>query len=715
MKNFVALQFLLLFAVCAKAQVVTNEYNTYDEDKKCLYRHVVNYNAAKERASETIYMKQKNDDGTWSTEKMVDRGVYTYEYDAMGRLAMKQLRYEKDELESYRIYVTYNDGETIYKQYTIDEDNNTRFERIWGAYADGNQSLATISRVDHHADCYLRYDHDGNVIERGRFYGEDGDDDFMLPRYRYDGFGLESTVTRIDGDWGETKYYRYNDKAMLVEYAEIEDGDDDGEREVYTYDDLGRILTSTRYSLTSNNDGDNETQPLYAKHFAGNRLDDIIGDSYTWTVREKYEFTYANDEVYGLTNSWYNGFGFCGPVASYKYADYDYDGDEREKGTMTFTRDASGKLLAIDVDADEDTQTKVTVDDKGHITKVDSYSEWYREYDDNGNELPEPVLDGYSSSTISYTWDGENLIKVDFNEEYYNSWLEQPEHYSNSYSYTYGDGMIQMKDPYNTTTLEDDGTRVRITYHGSYDNDYVVVEKQTEDVKFAFTNPFVETKELALDSIKVVSRKGRVVQASTQSDDYDEVFLTASDNSNGYRVRTNIDANDYYHVKMYSGKAYCYDIKDNLRFVVEGEKLLKEYIYTDEVYSVVVGGGDSPRGARKVLGTTPEGACTIREYHYDNHGNLIGVTTSEQDENGNITVDYAIEYVYDEASGIDGVNVAQGFVLNGRSLGIDGNQHFSLYDINGRTIATAVTTYTFNASGIYLMKIGGKTVKIQVK
>lgn len=243
------------------------------------------------------------------------------------------------------------------------------------------------------------------------------------------------------------------------------------------------------------------------------------------------------------------------------------------------------------------------------------------------------------------------------------------------------------------------------------DNNYVVVEKQTEDVKFAFTNPFVETKELALDSIKVVSRKGRVVQASTQNNKYDEIFLTAC-SSDGYRVRSNIDIDDYYHVKMYSGKAYCYDIRDNLRFVVEGEKLLKEYIYTDELSSVVVGGGDSPRGARKVLGTTPEGACTIREYHYDNYGNLIGVTTSEQDGNGNITVDYAIEYVYDETSDIKGVNVTQGFVLNGRSLGIDGNQRFSLYDINGRTIATAVTTYTFNASGIYLMKIGGKTVKI---
>lgn len=707
MKKYYTLFTVLLTATCAGAQNITDEYQTYDDNRECIYRHVVNYNAAKERASETVFKKEKLGEGSWSNEKQVDRGVYTYEYDRQGRLTMKQLKYENDELDSYRIYVTYTPDETIYKHYSLTEWD-TRFKSIWGVYVSGEQSLASTNDRDSYDRNYVRYDRQGNVVERGSIYKED-DEIELFPERIYKWSDLEETIDqRIDGN-KETKrkYFRYDENTKLIEYWEITlRHEDDGYRVVYAYDDLGRIVSRTKYRIDWNDDEndivDTEIQGNHAPRKESSYTPEDFDESkYSWVLEEREEYAYATDEVYSLTSGWYNEFGYCGPIAECKHCEYD-EYDEVTETSLLFHRDANGKLLSAEMKSNDPymTQPVISVDENGHITSVVLDHNWYDELEDGS------IKDyGHEHTETIYTWEGENLVRVDYNEEYKNPWDEGS--YTDSYTYAYGNGKIEMHDQYSTKTLEKDGNRIKLTETGSYYKYYVIAERQTEDVRFVLARPFEETRELGLDSIKVLSRKGRVVHASSYRWNDDEMYLIAGDTEGGYMLCPNMSADEYFHIVKEGNVAYCYDIEDRLCYVIDGERLMKEIDYADEVSNVVVGS--------KAPGIDPSSSCTIREYIYDANGNLVGIKVSKQDSNGNVSEEYALSYTYDAASGIESISTASGFELNGRTLGTSSDMSFTICDLNGRTIATDVNSFTFTQSGVYVMKTGSKSVKIYVK
>lgn len=720
----------MLLALGAQAQIIADEYQTYDEHNRDLYRHVISYNAAKERASETVYRKHKSETGEWQTEELVTRGVYTYEYDSKGRMTMKQLKYENDEyLDSYRIYITYNDNETIYTKYELSEDNDLDFWHAWGTYTDGKQSFTTVAESEyrHDEDFYMRYDHDGNIIERGYVIDEGTSAPVVYrPRKKYKWNGTEEQeLSYYDGATNHT-YFHYDDKARLVECYRIYDGYRGmSGRILYTYDNLGRVTKQEVFNLEWDED-DEEMVDVIPSHKENQVLGDKelswdIDREYHWQLESVEEFTYATDEVYGMTSSWYNGFGFCGPVSLYKYTEYDDEGEieEYDSGVVTFNRDSNGKLLSVTYDMGDSFSPTVIVDDKGHIVKTAVNDEYWENWNEQGEWVDEPIYAGYSKEEMNYTWEGDNLVKVENSYEYFNKmWMEQPESSYESYTLTYADGSVTMQDPYESSTLETGNGRIKVTRKSSYDTEYAVAEKQTETVRFALRRPYEETIGLGLDSVKVLSRKGRVVHVSTNRDSYnsDAEYLVANDIEQGYMLMPNIAPDDYFHIVKEGDVAYCYDIADRITYVVKGELLIKEYVYNEEYELSPIEPGDRNNSMRAgAFNSNPSGSCYIREYIYDDKGNLMGIKVSEQDKNGNVSEDYKLTYTYDPATGIRSISTAQGFSLNGRTLGTRDNVRFSIYDLNGRPIASSVDTFTFDAPGTYIMKSGNKSVKVNVK
>ncbi|MBD5304468.1 MAG: hypothetical protein HDS18_06925 [Bacteroides sp.] len=56
--------------------------------------------------------------------------------------------------------------------------------------------------------------------------------------------------------------------------------------------------------------------------------------------------------------------------------------------------------------------------------------------------------------------------------------------------------------------------------------------------------------------------------------------------------------------------------------------------------------------------------------------------------------------------------------VEGRTISVianDENATFDLYSINGATVALGVESYSVNASGVYVVKVGSKAVTVLVK
>lgn len=707
----------MLLALGAQAQVIVDEYNTYDEDNHDLYRYVVSYNANKERASETVYRKHKEYDGTWSKEERIDRGIYSYEYDSKGRMTRKEVKYENEEyLDSYYVEITYGPNETIYKQYEDD-----RLCKMWGTFPTGEQSLATMSEYDDRPDFYARYNKAGFITERGRY---DKYEDEYTPFAIYDESGLEMKKRSNS----RNKYYRYNADGKVVEYIEL---DYDDFRQLVTYDNLGRILKIETYELSDDNEWAEPVDPLPDNHAAPHReyqkpLDEDISNL-DWVLEEVTEYTYANDEVYDVTSGWYNEFGFCGPVTTMSNKEYE-DGELEEAVSITFTRNAAGKITSVDYNVvGSDLKPEFTIDSNGHITGTKMREEYdYEEpiWTPDGEFTGEfRNVHGFYEQLVEYTWSGDNLMKVVETSSYFNSDIpNKTESRTETRTYAYGTNLVTCTDTdnygySNIYSIDTSDGRIKQVYKDSWgDEKYFIIDKQKENVKFQLRRPFTETPALGLDSIKVISQAGRVLHVGG-TEYSEEDCINAANFVQGYPFRSNCSVKDYFHVKKDNGQFYCYDYKDRITYIVKGNLLMKEYDYdVEELVSRednYIGGGGTRAQA---LSTTPTEACYIREYQYDANGNLIAVIASERDKDGKITQDYKLTYTYDpESVGIQSISTNRGFRLNGRNLGANDGVTFSLYDLNGRPVATSVNDFTFDVPGTYIMKTGNKAVKINVK
>ncbi len=155
-------------------------------------------------------------------------------------------------------------------------------------------------------------------------------------------------------------------------------------------------------------------------------------------------------------------------------------------------------------------------------------------------------------------------------------------------------------------------------------------------------------------------------------------------------------------------------------FVLNGNRLVKEYVYRDEQLDM---GGSS--GSVELPGvevsaksiTIPAGqAYDEITYVYDNEGLLVGKNVATVDSKGTTTEETSIEYKY-VAAGVETIEVdaAPKAILNGRTLGFSGNEEFTIYTVDGRVIASSTTSFTLPATGIYIIAVNGQSFKLHVK
>ena len=741
-------------ALKAKSDGILDEYQEKVGD--CIYRYVYAYNDKNMRSSETIYKKVKTD-GKWGQEQLYTVGRYTYEYDTRGRLSVKTVMYdENDDFETYRVMVSYGDGVTEYTKYVYDEyEQKYRTTQRWSYYDNG--VLASYTDYEFR-DGTVSSTFDTNGVNTGyTFRGSKmtfgGELNSPVVTY-YEGDGWDDATQQYTS-WTPTKQEKYTYDAntgKLAEYVvfdEYYDGYYDADRYTYSYDELGRLVAIREYDNVGDDDTAGSIDP--GGDLNGDGVIDendrpvvataktVSTDNTEWELYTEEMYTYFNDDVYGVGNTWHDVFGMDGPLARIDVID-----EEGERLATVFTRDADGKLTGItfpnQVTEPNHTSTdKATIDANGQILKIEEeYSYKSGSWEDDPNYNGEEYST-YSYFATEYTWENGQVTTahvIDKYESTSNGETNSGEwHETNRYAY--GDGKVTFstyegnaQSPNSTTVIEEQGN-MRKVHHcqyggGSYTEDeYVARYVQTEDISFVRPNLAADVEGMTADSTIVISVPGRVVCAYEgeynsgfgylSSDDYYSSLLDADNTA--YYANT-ISGSTYFTVEHDGGETVCRDILGRPIYILTDGRLTREYKYYDVAQDVGSPVEPETRAAVMLTADIPAGqAYDEITYKYDAEGRLTGKTEVSVDENGTRTEEITLEYKYDEASGIASVeaDAKVGVTLDGRRIGLSDNSAFSVCTVGGQVIAAGVTSYTFNSPGIYIINVGGITTKVAVK
>lgn len=737
----------------ANANNILDEYEEKDEDR--IYRYVYAYDKNKMRSSETIYLKEKTD-GVWGEEKLYTVGRYTYEYDTQDRLSVKTVTYDENDLfDTYRVMVTYGDGVTEYKKYIWDDsDNMYRLNESWSYHDNG--VLASYVEYNYDGDIETGSTFDANGVSTGYiFYGSykmtfDGElNNPVVTYYHLDWNGDDTSTWNME----KQETYKYDpSNGRLVEYTLYDNYYDeyyDAKKYTYTYDELGRIIAIREYDEAGNDESNGSTDP--GADINGDGVVDEndrpvytaartrVTDDVEWELYYEEMYTYYNNDVYGVGNTWHDVFGMDGPLARIDVID-----EEGERLATVFTRDADGKLTGItfpnQVTEPNHTSTdKATIDANGQILKIEEeYSYKSGSWEDDPNYNGEEYST-YSYFATEYTWENGQVTTAHVTDKYENTVNGETSsgewHETNRYAY--GDGKVTFstydgdgQTPNSTTVIEEQGNMRKVHHRqyggGSYTEDeYVARYVQTEDISFVRPNLAADVEGMTADSTIVISVPGRVVCAYEgeynsgfgylSSDDYYSSLLDADNTA--YYANT-ISGSTYFTVEHDGGETVCRDILGRPIYILTDGRLTREYKYYDVAQDVGSPVEPETRAAVMLTADIPAGqAYDEITYKYDAEGRLTGKTEVSVDENGTRTEEITLEYKYDEASGIASVeaDAKVGVTLDGRRIGLSDNSAFSVCTVSGQVIAAGVTSYTFNSPGIYIINAGGITTKVAVK
>lgn len=263
-----------------------------------------------------------------------------------------------------------------------------------------------------------------------------------------------------------------------------------------------------------------------------------------------------------------------------------------------------------------------------------------------------------------------------------------------------------------TYTVQQNGTSFEATNKESaYCNSRYIREVQQEDVSFIAPNMLKDFDGAYPEPRTVISVKGRVVTTAKgpRGKYYGYVEVPAlNDADNQYLT---LAPGQYFSVKRVGNQLVCSNIDGFPVYVVEGNLLKKEYIYLDNTSSV------TPQTSVAPVAKAADGVeCTEVEYIYSQYGLLVGQILTDISADGKRTENIRIEYKYDEATGIGTYEATTAKMqLSGRSLGLTDGTTFSVYTLGGIQLAANVADYTFASSGVYIVKVGGKSVKLTVR
>lgn len=746
MKHFSTL-LLAMFAIGASAQsggtgALLDETYQFTDGGDGLFRYVFAYDSNKQRSSETIYYKERNA-GVWGSESLYEVGNYSYQFDSKGRLKVKEVKYSlgKPQFQTYRIMVDYNDtaaaGEAVstFKRYTLADDNNYQLEEQWSLYANGQ--LASHSLFNSYDAVSHRYDENGTI---NAILSYDFSGDKLVTKVTKSGTLNDSTIVHYeDGMPSWTERYRYDGKTgRPLEYTTW-GKTVDAFHNVWKYDAQGRIVLDEHYIDSADDDVDFPTAAaLSGKRRKGarlpfmsagwseaaanarkadaaprrNRTESAMTEP-EWKLDERITYKYFNDEAYPVSNSWRSVMNMEGPLSECAFLE---KGDETEpdyEERIVFTRDASGKLTAVNhtysKETDSENSSVYVVDAAGHVTR-----RTYTNKETSGDRTETYVED------YQYVWDSDRCVSMVETNGY-----TPGQQTKTSHVYTYDTAANKFTDELRIThengtdepstvtyTVQQNGTSVEATNKESaYCNSRYIREVQQEDVSFIAPNMLKDFDGAYPEPRTVISVKGRVVTTATgpRGKYYGYVEVPAlNDADNQYLT---LAPGQYFSVKRVGNQLVCSNIDGFPVYVVEGNLLKKEYIYLDNTSSV------TPQTSVAPVAKAADGVeCTEVEYFYSQYGLLVGQTLTDISVDGKRTENISIEYKYDEATGIGTYEATTAKMqLSGRSLGLTDGTMFSVYTLDGTQLAANVADYTFASSGVYIVKVGGKSVKLTVK
>lgn len=746
MKHFSTL-LLAMFAIGASAQsggtgALLDETYQFTDGGDGLFRYVFAYDSNKQRSSETIYYKERNA-GVWGSESLYEVGNYSYQFDSKGRLKVKEVKYSlgKPQFQTYRIMVDYNDnaaaGEAVstFKRYTLADDNNYQLEEQWSLYANGQ--LASHSLFNSYDAVSHRYDENGTI---NAILSYDFSGDRLVTKVTKSGTLNDSTIVHYeDGMPSWTERYRYDGKTgRPLEYTTW-GKTVDAFHNVWEYDAQGRIVLDEHYIDSADDDVDYPTvAALSGKRSKGarlpfmsagrseaavdarkadaaprrNRTESTLTEP-EWKLDERITYKYFNDEVYPVSNSWRSVMYMEGPPSECVFME---KGDETEpdyEERIVFTRDASGKITAVNhtysKEEGSEKSSVYVVDAAGHVTR-----RTYTNKETSGDRTDTYVEDN------QYAWDSDHCVSMVETNGYTTGQQTKTSHV-----YTYDTAANKFTDELRIThenvtdesstvtyTVQQNGTSVEATNKESaYYNSRYIREVQQEDVSFIAPNMLKDFDGAYPEPRTVISVKGRVVTTATgpRGKYYGYVEVPAlNDADNQYLT---LAPGQYFSVKRVGNQLVCSDIDGFPVYVVEGNLLKKEYIYLDNTSSV------TPQTSVAPVAKAADGVeCTEVEYIYSQYGLLVGQILTDISADGKRTENISIEYKYDEATGIGTYEATTAKMqLSGRSLGLTDGTTFSVYTLGGKQLAANVADYTFASSGVYIVKVGGKSVKLTVK
>lgn len=746
MKHFSTL-LLAMFAIGASAQsggtgALLDETYQFTDGGDGLFRYVFAYDSNKQRSSETIYYKERNA-GVWGSESLYEVGNYSYQFDSKGRLKVKEVKYSlgKPQFQTYRIMVDYNDnaaaGEAVstFKRYTLADENNYQLEEQWSLYANGQ--LASHSLFNSYDAVSHRYDENGTI---NAILSYDFSGDRLVTKVTKSGTLNDSTIVHYkDGMPSWTERYRYDGKTgRPLEYTTW-GKTVDAFHNVWEYDAQGRIVLDEHYIDSADDDVDYPTvAALSGKRSKGarlpfmstgrseaavdarkadaaprrNRTESTLTEP-EWKLDARITYKYFNDEVYPVSNSWRSVMYMEGPLSECVFLE---KGDETEpdyEERIVCTRDASGKLTAVNhtysKETDREQSSVYVVDAAGHVT-----NRTYTNKETCGDRTETYVEDN------QYVWDSDRCVSMVETNGY-----TTEQQTKTSHVYTYDTAANKFTDELRIThengtdepstvtyTVQQNGTSVEATNKESaYCNSRYIREVQQEDVSFIAPNMLKDFDGAYPEPRTVISVKGRVVTTATgpRGKYYGYVEVPAlNDADNQYLT---LAPGQYFRVKRVGNQLVCSDIDGFPVYVVEGNLLKKEYIYLDNTSSV------TPQTSVAPVAKATDGVeCTEVEYIYSQYGLLVGQILTDISADGKRTENISIEYKYDEATGIGTYEATTAKMqLSGRSLGLTDGTTFSVYTLDGKQLAANVADYTFASSGVYIVKVGGKSVKLTVK
>lgn len=707
-----------------------------------LFRYVFAYDSNKQRSSETIYYKERNA-GVWGSESLYEVGNYSYQFDSKGRLKVKEVKYSlgKPEFQTYRIMVDYNDtavaGEAVstFKRYTLADENNYQLEEQWSLYANGQ--LASHSLFNSYDAVSHRYDENGTV---NAILSYDFSGDRLVTKVTKSGTLNDSTIVHYkDGMPSWTERYRYDGKTgRPLEYTTW-GKTVDAFHNVWEYDAQGRIVLDEHYVDSADDEVDFPTvAALSGKRSKGARLpfmsagrSEAVADARKadaaprrnrtesaltepeWKLDERITYKYFNDEVYPVSNSWRSVMYMEGPMSECVFLE---KGDETEpdyEERIVCTRDASGKLTAVNhtysKEEDSEKSSVYVVDAAGHVTR-----RTYTNKETSGDRTDTYVEDN------QYVLDSDRCVSMVETNGY-----TPGQQTKTSHVYTYDTAANKFTDELRIThenvtdesstvtyTVQQNGTSFEATNKESaYCNSRYIREVQQEDVSFIAPNMLKDFDGAYPELRTVISVKGRVVTTATgpRGKYYGYVEVPAlNDADNQYLT---LAPGQYFSVKRVGNQLVCSNIDGFPVYVVEGNLLKKEYIYLDNTSSVTPQASVAP-----VAKAADDIKCTEVEYFYSQYGLLVGQTLTDISADGKRTENISIEYKYDEATGIGTYEATTAKMqLSGRSLGLTDGTTFSVYALDGTQLAANVADYTFASSGVYIVKVGGKSVKLTVR